>query len=762
MKSPVRLIVAAFLLAGAAFAGTAGPAARYITSFGINFAGQLGLGDDDDRYLPSVVTGSLFQGGFAAADSSSAVIGPDGRLYTWGSNCCGTLGLGDFDDRFVPTQVPGLENVTYVASGPVSASFFAIADGQLYGWGDNSFGQLGTIEDDVFPSPIEISGMPDIVSIAAGYGHTLVLDAYGEVYSFGSDFSGELGRPVNGDAHIPTKIPGLTNVIKVQAGFMASAVLLGDGTVWTFGNNMMGQLGLGDYDDRDVPTMVPGLDVIDDLSFGSDFMLAVEQGTGDVYVWGANDYGQLGLGDCGCSEPEPVRNDDLDNIAAVFAGAYHSFAIGAGADTYGWGLTQLIGLAPDVLDYITDVPTLIPSLHLMEQASLGSYHTLADVPAISFEVVGQTVGGKTTVNPREWVGGSMYTATARIVSSRPAGPGGMVIGLQSDAPEVSVPPTMTILEGEFESGPFTIDHELTSTTFGVTLRADHNSQSNIYDFLLAQMGLRSFKGPKNVVAGTIVQGIIQLTNATRLDREIELSSDNPAIVVPPFVTVPAGESSVTFAMQAAVTNVDTDVAIVASFNDDTYEHNLTVRGVLVQHLRSPSKVYGNAGYELQISLNRPAGPDGIDVTLEPSAGITVPTTVHFASGEKVRMVSFTVADMNTASTESIKALLGDADLTRSLEALPNRVRTLSLSTNTVSLGSGDKVIATVELMAPVAVDTEVAISLSNGRASAPITVTVPAGSSQATFDITPEAVGGVRITVGRLGLQRQVKLMITP
>ena len=74
----------------------------------------------------------------------------NGQLYCWGDNSHAQLGDGTFTDRYTPTLVGGAlagKTVTKVVTngdaGPNASSTCAIANGNLYCWGNNSVGQLG-------------------------------------------------------------------------------------------------------------------------------------------------------------------------------------------------------------------------------------------------------------------------------------------------------------------------------------------------------------------------------------------------------------------------------------------------------------------------------------------------------------------------------------------------------------------------------------------------------------------------------------------
>lgn len=77
-----------------------------------------------------------------SSDTHSCVIA-NGQLYCWGVNNVGQLGDGTTVDKADPTRVMAFDGmmVTKVAVG--TGNSCAVADGQLYCWGDNTNGQLG-------------------------------------------------------------------------------------------------------------------------------------------------------------------------------------------------------------------------------------------------------------------------------------------------------------------------------------------------------------------------------------------------------------------------------------------------------------------------------------------------------------------------------------------------------------------------------------------------------------------------------------------
>ena len=89
---------------------------------GFNGMGVLGVGDTEGSLVPTLVTGQL-QGKTvvyaSAGDNHTLCITADGSLFAWGENTLGPLGVGDTEDRQVPTLVTGLQGkqVVHVAAG---------------------------------------------------------------------------------------------------------------------------------------------------------------------------------------------------------------------------------------------------------------------------------------------------------------------------------------------------------------------------------------------------------------------------------------------------------------------------------------------------------------------------------------------------------------------------------------------------------------------------------------------------------------------
>lgn len=131
----------------------------------------------------------------------SFLITDDGRVLVWGRNDRGQLGLGDDKRRDLPTEVPVLKGLNII-SGSVGKmhSLFLTSKGQVYACGDNKNGQLGVGNQNQMiqtPTKIAYSGKP-IVKTACGAEFSMIVDCDGRLYSFGLPQYGQLGHNTDG------------------------------------------------------------------------------------------------------------------------------------------------------------------------------------------------------------------------------------------------------------------------------------------------------------------------------------------------------------------------------------------------------------------------------------------------------------------------------------------------------------------------------------------------------------------------------------
>ncbi len=270
----------------------------------------------------------------SAGNSFSVMLCEDGTVWTCGDNTFGELGDGTttHTGSNPPGQVSGLpSDIVAVAAGAIW-SFALTSGGELWSWGNNTFGQLGTNTNVTKLSPVQVEGgIVDFVTMAGGNWASMALKNDGTVWVWGGAGSAQCPFTV----WSPKQIAGLTNVIDIGIGEDHIIVLKDDGTVWTWGENQYGQCGDSTTTVNNSVTQVPGLSNILDIESGGNHSLALKS-DGTVWAWGLNTSGQLG-DNTTVNKLIPVQVLGLTNVTSIGAGYSHSLAIKNDSTVWAWG-----------------------------------------------------------------------------------------------------------------------------------------------------------------------------------------------------------------------------------------------------------------------------------------------------------------------------------------------------------------------------------------------------------------------------------------
>jgi alpha-tubulin suppressor-like RCC1 family protein len=192
----------------------------------------------------------------------------------------------------------------------------------------------------LLPSAVTSASYVLTGAIAAGRKHTLALRIDGVVLGGGSGGNGQIG---DGTTHLRTNlvtVAGLTNVVGIAAGELFSFAWKNDGTAWAlaWGEDLYGQTGNAAFLHQQTNVMqITNLTAIASMSAGFHHGLALNT-NGQVWAWGMNNWGQVGVG--GLNIPVPLQMTNLSSMIGIAAGGYHSLALKAGGTVWGWGKAE--------------------------------------------------------------------------------------------------------------------------------------------------------------------------------------------------------------------------------------------------------------------------------------------------------------------------------------------------------------------------------------------------------------------------------------
>ena len=259
--------------------------------------------------------------------------GPGYRVTGWGRNAYGSLGRGSYvpDWDVNPIEV-NLDNVVDVSAGYWN-TVALLADGTVRSWGGAYLGD-GTATSSA--TPVQVSGLSDIVAVSAGgYATCMALDAEGRIWTWGDNGLGQVGDGTSQHRLVPVPL-SLPCVVDISMGAFSAAAVGADGTLWTWGYNGYGELGIGSFGGwYNTPQPVPGLTNVVEVECGLSHIIA-RRSDGSVWCSGSNDYGQLGDGTFTTRNTfAPVPG--LSNVISVKAGALHSMAILSDQTPWAWG-----------------------------------------------------------------------------------------------------------------------------------------------------------------------------------------------------------------------------------------------------------------------------------------------------------------------------------------------------------------------------------------------------------------------------------------
>jgi alpha-tubulin suppressor-like RCC1 family protein len=298
-----------------------------------------------DRPTPIAgIKGNVVQ--IATSNSDGYALTSAGAVYGWGVNSYGELGDGQltpYETKAFKVAFPAGVTIRALANPmPFDGALAIDTAGHAWAWGLNAADDLcvtGLVESR--PQQLSLSD----VTLATGARTHALIDAHGTLYSCGSGDAGELGNGSTASTSTPTPILGLPRGIKVTAltsSWEGSGALLANGDYYNWGYNAAGQLGNDSTANSALPVEVelahPVVQVFQGGSGPKNGQTIAILRDGSVWTWGNNDRGQLGIGSR-TNSAVPVRVHVPKNVTfvRVSSGGYATYAIDATGHLWAWG-----------------------------------------------------------------------------------------------------------------------------------------------------------------------------------------------------------------------------------------------------------------------------------------------------------------------------------------------------------------------------------------------------------------------------------------
>ena len=382
-----------------------------------------------------------------------------GTLYTWGLNSHGQLGLNLSTNYNTssPTQISTSSWITGVnSSGGIQYNtynpMFAIrSDNTLWFWGGHAnYGVSGlNVNAAYYSSPKQVGALTTWLQVSANYTNVGAITTDGKLYMWGYNGYGQLGDGTTTVRYSPVQIASTTGTTwtKVAVGSYTTPnhtlAVNSAGQLFAWGYNGNGQLGLGNKTTYSSPKQIGLLTNWLNISAGYQCSMGIKT-DGSIWTWGYNGYYQLGTNNStSYSSPKQIG---LSKTWGQIAMAGNTAAAVATDNTlYMWG-QNTYGVLGSGNTNQYGAPYQVGALTTWAQISHSSQHALAiktdgTLWSWGYNNTGQLGLGNTTNYSSPVQVGSLKSWHTISAVGGSSSQGGTSVGITTNFAPVGSPPT---------------------------------------------------------------------------------------------------------------------------------------------------------------------------------------------------------------------------------------------------------------------------------------------------------------------------------
>ncbi len=282
----------------------------------------------------------------AATVGFTCAIRSEGTLWCWGQNL---VGDGTTLPRRLPIPVGTTQDWAHVATGP-GHSCAIRNDGTLWCWfGDEWTGWVPSPDFQI--TPIQVGVERDWVQVSNHFYRTCGVRAQGTLWCWEADDSGIMKAPV--------QVGTDQDWMRIAVGALHQCAVRRDGTLWCWGVNASGELGLGTATEKvSAPAQVGTADW-NGVAIGYHHTCALRE-DGGLWCWGQGRSGEIdGVHSSDKTNPIPVPLGEPAGWSAVTAGVGHSCVARGQDEVWCWGQNTSGELGLGTIDEVVHPPTLL-------------------------------------------------------------------------------------------------------------------------------------------------------------------------------------------------------------------------------------------------------------------------------------------------------------------------------------------------------------------------------------------------------------------